>query len=43
MSEKEKSYVYFWSVKDEEYSCFSQWYLCEFEEEEAKFVVQSSI
>ena len=26
-------YTYFWSVKDKDYGCFSQWYLTDFEEE----------
>lgn len=32
-----KSYVYFWSVNDKEYSCFSQWYPCKFEEDSIWF------
>jgi ribA/ribD-fused uncharacterized protein len=26
-------YVYFWSIKDKDFSCFSQWYPTEFEED----------
>jgi hypothetical protein len=39
MAEKndKKSYVYFWSVNDKEYSCFSQWYPCKFEEDSIWF------
>lgn len=29
----EKKYVYFWSEKDTEYGCFSQWYQTDFEED----------
>jgi len=38
MSEsKQKTYVYFWSVKDKDYGCFSQWYPAEFEEDGVVF------
>ena len=34
MDEKEeKKYLYFWTVKDSDYGCFSQWFPCEFEED----------
>lgn len=28
-----KTYVYFWSVNDKDYGCFSQWYKTDFEED----------
>jgi ribA/ribD-fused uncharacterized protein len=34
---EEKKYVYFWSVKDSDYGCFSQWYPSEFEENGVHF------
>ena len=38
MSEsKQKTYAYFWSVKDKDYGCFSQWYPAEFEEDGVVF------
>lgn len=34
---EEKKYVYFWSVNDIDYGCFSQWYKTEFEENDVWF------
>ena len=31
------NYTYFWSVKDEKYGCFSQWYSSQFEEDGVLF------
>lgn len=36
-STAETKYVYFWSEKEPEYGCFSQWYRSDFEEDGVRF------